>query len=333
MPHANKQFRKVLLTLNRPQEKGITHDTIRESIKTLKSTVYYCMADEVGAEGTPHTHLFIAFSSPVRFSTIKKRFATAHIEASIGTAAQNRDYVGKFGKWETSQKKETSVEGTFEEWGVLPDEQQGKRTDLEFLYQQVKAGATDFQILENIGGSQMRNLGYVEKVRQAIAKESSRKTFRTLTVKYIFGKTGVGKTRYVMEKYGYDGIFRVTDYKHPFDQYNSETAIVFDEFGDSLPIRQMLTYLEGYPLELPCRYANKWAAYTDVYIISNNALDEQYKNEQYDNPEVWHALLRRITHIVEFLPDGVKVDYHITDDFEIVPDGDSFNSTTNDFGK
>lgn len=321
MPHANKQFRKVLLTLNRPQEKGITHDTIRESIKTLKSTVYYCMADEVGAEGTPHIHLFLAFSSPVRFSSLKKRWPTAHIEASLGTARQNYEYVRKCGKWENSQKKETSVDGTFEEWGVLPDEQQGKRTDLDFLYQQIKAGATDYEILENIGGSQMKNLGYVSKVRETLAREKTRKTFRMLTVTYIFGKTGVGKTRYVMEKYGYDGIFRVTDYKHPFDQYNSETAIVFDEFGDSLPIRQMLTYLEGYPLELPCRYANKWAAYTDVYIISNNALDEQYKNEQFDNPEVWHALLRRLTHIVEFLPDGVKIDYHITDDYQIVPDG------------
>lgn len=320
--HGNSQMRKALLTINNPQSFGITHETIKSTITTIRPVVYYCMADEVGAEGTPHIHLFMAFSSPVRFSTIKKRFPTANIQASLGTAHENFEYVSKTGKWATSEKKGTSVDGTFEEWGTLPEEQQGKRTDLEYLYQQVKAGATDFEILETIGGSQMRNLGYVEKVRQALAKESTKKTFRNLTVTYIFGKTGVGKTRYVMEKYGYDGVFRVTDYKHPYDQYNNEKSILYDEFCDSFKIREMLTYLEGYPIELPARYCNKWANFEDVYIVSNQPLSEQYKNEQYDCPEVWHALLRRITNVYEFLPDGKKLTYTITDDYDIIPDTD-----------
>lgn len=41
--------------------------------------------------------------------------------------------------------------------------------------------------------------------------------WQTLQVTYIFGDSGVGKTRSVMEAYGYDQVYWITDYKHPFD--------------------------------------------------------------------------------------------------------------------
>lgn len=33
--------------------------------------------------------------------------------------------------------------------------------------------------------------------------------------------------------------------------------------------------LDGYPLELPCRYANKQACYTEVYLVSNLPLERR----------------------------------------------------------
>ncbi len=321
--HGNSQMRKALLTINNPQSFGITHETIKSAIKTIRPVVYYCMADEVGAEGTPHIHLFMAFSSPVRFSSIKKKFPTANIQTSLGTAQQNFEYVSKTGKWATSEKKETCVEGTFEEWGTLPEEQQGKRTDLEFLYQQVKAGATDFEILETIGGSQMRNLGYVSKVRETLAKENTRNTFRNLTITFIWGATATGKTSYVFNTHSYDNVYRVTEYRNPFDNYSGQDVLCLDEYKNSFTIRELLTYLEGYPMtQLKARYSNKYANYTKVYILSNTPLSEQYKDEQYNEPEVWHALLRRVTNVYEFLPNGKKLHYTITDDYEIIPDTD-----------
>ena len=88
------QSRKYLLTINNPKEKELSHDKIKELINSMKSTIYYCMADEKGLkEETPHTHIFIAFRSPVRFSTIKNLFPTAHIDKSLGTSAENKAYV------------------------------------------------------------------------------------------------------------------------------------------------------------------------------------------------------------------------------------------------
>lgn len=90
----------------------------------LKSLVYGCMADERGLEeDTPHTHIYIACSSPVRFSTLQKLFdGVAHLEAARGTSQQNRSYAAKEGKWQDRDKSETKIEGSFEEWGEIPEE-------------------------------------------------------------------------------------------------------------------------------------------------------------------------------------------------------------------
>ena len=118
-----------------------------------------------------------------------------------------------------------------------------------------------------------------------------------LEVTYIHGTTGTGKTRGVMEQYGYANVYRVTDYQHPFDSYGGQDVIVFEEFRSSLKIQDMLNYLDGYPIVLPCRYNNKQACFHKVFIISNWSLTEQFASVQGDYPETWKAFLRRIHHI------------------------------------
>ena len=70
----------------------------------------------------------------------------------------------------------------------------------------------------------------------------------------------------------------------------------------------MLKYLEGYPLMLPSRYNNKVACYTKVYIITNWALSEQYKNIQTQHPSTWEAFLRRIKTVYNF---DISKDIHV----------------------
>ena len=297
----DKQSRKWNIVINNPVPKGFTHERIAELLHSMKPLVYYCVADEQGEQH--HTHLYVAFSSGVRFSTLKAKFPEAHIEAAKGTSAQNRDYVGKFGKWEDDIKHGTKIPGTFEEWGDLPQERQGRRSDMEFLYSLVKEGASDLEIME-ASPRMMLYLDRIQHARQVITAEKYATEFRQLDVTYIWGPTGTGKTRGVMEKYGYSAVCRVTDYEHPFERYNGESVIVFDEFRSSLKITDMLNYLDGYPVTLPCRYTNRQACYNTVYLISNIPLEEQYKNVQFDEPATWKAFLRRIHHVVEYTNEG-----------------------------
>lgn len=105
-----------------------------------------------------------------------------------------------------------------------------------------------------------------------------------------------------MEKYGYENVFRVTNYDHPFDGYSGQDVMLFDEFRSSLPLSNMLCYLDGYPLMLPCRYANRVACYTKVYIISNIPLEKQYPNVQLEELASFEAFKRRLTSVYRMLP-------------------------------
>ena len=122
-----------------------------------------------------------------------------------------------------------------------------------------------------------------------------------------------------MEQHGYSSVYRVTDYTHPFDRYAQEPVLLFDEFRSSLMVGDMLDYLDGYPLALPARYANRQACYTTVYLISNIDLSEQYRNVQENEPATWRAFLRRIHHVVEYKADGSTIEHGNAMDYVFPP--------------
>lgn len=285
-------YRKYQLTFNNPTEHGYTHEVIKTTLSTFSNCIYWCMCDEIGAEQTPHTHLYIAFKNPVEFSTMQQRFFGAHIENARGRHCENRDYIRKEGKWLNDPKHETNLADTFEESGDLPAESSKRESQSAEVVAMIREGASNEEIV-NAYPSQYTHLKSLDAMRQTFLEGQFRKKFRNLSVYYLWGKTGVGKTRYVMEKYDYEHVYRVTNYAHPFDNYQGENVILFEEFRSDLPTKDMLKYLDGYPLMLPCRYGDKVACFTEVYVISNIPFEEQYPNVQRDEPETWRAFQRR----------------------------------------
>lgn len=308
---ADKQSRKWQLTINNPQDKGLDHDAIKKVLEQFKSLTYWCVADETGLDThTPHSHLFFCLKSPGKFSTVKKRFPEAHIEAAKGTIQENRAYVQKSGKWADDPKADTSVPGTFEESGEPPEEPgQGARTDIAELYRLIaEEGMSNAEVMEQ-NPELAAHIGKMDKIRQDVLEARYREQRRELEVTYIFGPTATGKTRGVMEQHGFGSVYRVTDYNHPFDRYAQEPVMCFDEFRSSLLIGDMLDYLDCYPLALPARYANRQACYETVYIISNIDLKEQYPNIQGIEPATWRAFLRRIHRVIEYRTEGEPIDH------------------------
>lgn len=320
MATKDKQSRKYQLTINNPQEKGLDHEAIKKALEQLTALDYYCLADEIGAETqTQHTHVFVVLRNSTRFSRIKRLFPEGHIEAAKGTIQENRDYVAKSGKWANDPKADTSIPGTFEESGEPPEEPgQGARTDIAEIYRQIDEGMSNAEIMAQ-NPETAQHIGKFDKIRQDILEARYRENWRDLQVTYIWGPTATGKTRSVMEKYGYGDVYRVTDYKHPFDRYAQEPVLCLDEFRSSLQIGDMLDYLDGYPLSLPARYANRVACYTKVYIISNIPLSKQYINTQAESPATWRAFLRRIHRVVEYQKEGEPIDYGSATDYIFPP--------------
>jgi hypothetical protein len=293
-----------MLTINNPGEVW-AHDKLRASLEDLKLQ-YYCMSDEKGLEeDTLHTHVYLVrTSSAIRFSTLKAKFPTAHIETAKGNSEECRDYVQKSGKWTGDKKAETSIPGSFEEWGELPVEAPGQRTDLVIAYEMLADGATVMDVIR-ANPEMMRYRNVLDQTRNDLIAEESRNAFRQLEVTYIEGATGLGKTKFAMEAYGYDSAFQVTGYRHGcFDRYRGEDVLILDEYASDFTLQELNQYLDGYPISLPCRYQNRPACYTKVFIVSNFSLKEQYRDIRLTNPGLWQTFARRINSVMVFYALG-----------------------------
>ena len=307
----NTQSRKWALVINNPLEAGLDHAAIREILYRF-SPAYFCMADEIATTGTYHTHIFLFSPSPMRFSTVKNRFSTAHIEKAYGSAKANRAYILKEGHWADTDKVETSVSGTFEEWGDLPAEKEEEAPEMFKLIQDLRAGKPVMEIIEDNPKLAFR-IREIETLRQAILEEKYSAENRALEVTYLYGASGTGKTRGIFEKHDRKSICRITDYGGRngvrFDAYHCQDVLVLEEFHSQIPISAMLNYLDIYPLTLPARYTDRIACYTKVYITSNIPLEEQYRDIQRYQMETWRAFLRRVQNVIEYLRDGSTVQH------------------------
>lgn len=318
----NSQSRKWQLTINNYQDHNITDELLKETLLKFVPD-YYCMCKEIGNETkTPHIHIFIYAKSPIRFTTLKNRFPTAHIEKAFGTIQDNIDYVRKTGKFENTDKAETSIEGSFVQYGTIPSELQEKHPVLGQLLENIKDGKSNVEIMEENPEMALK-LRDIDLIRETYLADKYMKENRNIVCTYVWGNTGCGKTRDIYKRHGAKNVCRITNYIGTrgvnFDSYKSTmNTLVFEEFHSQIPIGDMLNYLDIYPLMLPARYNDKVACYTYVYITSNMPLEEQYFDLHYDSKykEVWKALLRRIHNIIEYKNDGSIIEHKMTKKLE-----------------
>lgn len=195
------------------------------------------------------------------------------------------------------------------ELGSPPKYGEDKTSQWDDIRQAIENGWSDLQIIARWPQEGIRCQAHIAKYR--LLWDRLHSEWRDVEVTYIFGATGTGKTRSVMEKYGYRNVFRVTDYptkgnreNGAFDMYDGEEIVLFEEFRSSLKLEKMLNYLDGYPIELPCRYSNKMLKATKIFIVTNIPLNEQYRSFHDEYATVgkmnsWEAFNRRINHIIE----------------------------------
>ncbi len=265
--------------------------TLEELKAALSEYVYIAQQErgsEGGEQGYEHYQIYIENLTPIRFETLKNKLPNAHIEPRKGTKQEAYDYV---------TKSETKIGENFGNGEIDLVTRQGQRVDIEDVMQMVRDGKTNREIEAVYPSVMFKYRKAIEETRQSYLKEKYGSIFRELNVTYIFGNAGQGKTRYVMDKHGYENVYRVTDWAHPFDNYNGQSVMLFEEFRSSCKIEQMLNYLDGYPLELPARYAQRTACFETVYITTNIPLNQQYTRIQETQPETWRAFLRRIHYV------------------------------------
>jgi hypothetical protein len=254
-----------------------------------------------------HCHIVIQNDTQIRFDTLKNLIPYGDIEKQRGTNQECYEYCLHIDEKSKETEKDTYDDSCIktniediELWKSLGNKL-GDRNDLIAIVEDLKNGASSVDIRDNYPSQYVRYNTNIQKVKEEVVKEEFSKVFRKLEVTYIYGSTGVGKTRYVMEKFGYDKVYRISSYgRGAFDGYSGQDVILFDEFRSSIPIASMLMYLDGYPVSLPCRYMDKQAQYTKVYIVSNIPLSSQYEDTQKLENETYLAFCRRINFVYNF---------------------------------
>ena len=250
-----------------------------QALKTggIKRAIF---AHEVGEEGTPHLQGFIHMKNAMTFTAVKKMLGSIryHIEPAKGTDYEAWRYCLKDGKIVLKFGDEPSVEGELSDW--------------EKIAEMVRNGASNLDIITRYPSIAIRCQAALDRMRLDYDRRHA--AWRDVEVTFITGPTGCGKTRGVMEKYGYENVYRATDKKHPFETYSGQEVIVFEEFRGGYRCEDMLNWLDGYPVELPARYANKMAKFTKVYMLTNIRFEELYPRIQENHPETWEAFKRRV---------------------------------------
>lgn len=245
----------------------------------------YVAKQEISDTGYHHYHVYLQSKSVVKFSTLKNKFPKANIQMKKGSSQQLYDYV---------TKEETTVPNTLIEKGDMKLSNQGsvKKTYEDFR-SQIQGGMRyeDLILSEAVPGVHMKPL---KEYYDILQKSKAKNHFRDVEVNYLYGESGVGKSRLMYEMYGFDGLYRVNNYKNPFDNYDGEKVLVLDEFYESIEYGYLLNVLDGHPLQLSARYADRWAEYDTVWMISNRKLSNQYTEVRDNDLVQYRPFIRRI---------------------------------------
>lgn len=132
-----------------------THFGEKEELENVKEHCTYLIFQKERCPTTKKEHFqgYVEFKENLRLGEVKKRFniSSLHLEPRRGTQEQAINYC---------KKEDTKVEGPFI-FGKVKE--QGKRSDIDEIYQDIKDDFTLKEILENHGGNALRMIHAIEK--------------------------------------------------------------------------------------------------------------------------------------------------------------------------
>lgn len=268
-------------------------ETWVENHPTRTGAVAFC----ISADGLEHLHMVLEDSNQARFSALKKLYPQAHLEPTKGNKEQAEDYINKRGKF--AEKGEQVL--YIAKYGEIKGSQ-GQRKDLEVIQDYIEQGLTPSQIMA-------KNISYrrYEKIiKDAYFEKRKTETPYLRDVKTVWhvGDAGSGKTYFskvLVEKYGEDSIYLLTDYDNGgLDRYNGEPILFLDEFRGQIKYSTLLSMLQGYKQQFHARYTNIWGLWNEVYIATVLPPEKVYQNMVQENrdTDTQKQLFRRINTIV-----------------------------------
>lgn len=272
-----KQTRYWQITINNPSDSEYPDP---QKIKDLRYVIWQKEKGE--QEETPHFHAHFEFKRSIRFTTIKKLFPRAHIE-SVRDREESMRYCCKV---------DTRIDGPFE-WGTYEKGGQGRRNDIVKLYESVKSGKSNKEILEESPAAYMRYYRAVSHVRSVIAEPRNFKT----NVIVVYGKEGLYKTTYCKDKTNND--YYIKPRGQWWDNYDGIKDVIIDDFYGWIKFDEMLRLGDENSMQVEIKGGYVNFASKNIYITSNKLPILWWKDNVY-----WPAFCRRVTEWLFFYEPG-----------------------------
>jgi len=274
-PVGNNKYLRFLLTRNNP---GTWRPVFNE-----RTMAYMAWGNETApTTGTAHIHIYIRYKNRRYWTTVQREFEGTDIRMARGNEQQCRDYCHK-------DAGDHGDAGTFD-----PDAgKQGRRTDLDAVVARIRSGATVRDIAENHPTEFLKFHAGIARMITVLAPLPP--PVRNVTVTILWGETGVGKTHRILTTH--PGTCLIRDGRDPFQSYDRHDIICFDEFNyERWTIQQMNAYCDKWPVELDCRYANKHAFWTRVFLTANTSPFQWWPLEPQPLREsFWRRITNNIT--------------------------------------
>jgi len=164
------------------------------------------------------------------------------VKVALGSVDENRIYCGA-DKYEKDGKiKEKNPE--FKEFGIAPA--QGKRTDLDFVKEEILAGKkVDEIVIERpmLFHQYGRTLERIEEI-------ALRQKYRTWMTEcdWYFGETGVGKSHKAFEGFSYEThyVYNLNDGGF-WNGYIGQEIVIINEFRGQIFYSELLDLIDKYP--------------------------------------------------------------------------------------
>lgn len=241
-----------------------------------------------------HCQAYVYTRSNSRIPAIRKLFqgwrnlCNPHIELARGSIDQAADYCAK---------ADTAVPDTHRQVGERP--KQGSRSDLAEIASAIDEGTDMSEVAQMYPGDFIRySRGFQEYQRVRLSCPRSKD--EAITVSWWFGPTGTGKSRKAFEDYP-DSYVKMPTNKW-WDGYVAQKTVIMDDYRPAMcPFSELLRILDRYPMRVEMKGSSTDLSATTFIITTCQ------------RPEIlWHGkteeqidqLIRRVTDIVEFHPDG-----------------------------
>ena len=255
-------------------------DDLKKRLEQIPGVTYLSAQWETTpTTGKDHVQGYIEFDKSVRRKSVKDALGdpAAHLQVRRGTRVQARDYslkteetLERYPKWRGhGVRKADTVPFEFGTW----DERRrpGRRTDLDIVWNKIKAGAAEYDILEEFPALYMRNYRAIAKARQMYTTRHQ-VYHRDVDVRVYWGNEE-NKRNALLSDFEPFEIYEITDLENLWlDGYSGQRCVLIDNTAGMSPsyLSRLLKICSGYRARFNTKGGTVNNDWDTVVILSEN---------------------------------------------------------------